>query len=262
GAAFTLASKDLRVAWSYRLSFLFGHFAVFAPLVLFYFVSRVVGNSSVVGSPEHYFRFIVVGTAMAGLVDTAVGAAMGAARRDQIEGTLEAIASLPVSSGTLGLGWLLYPMFDALLGLVVAFIVALPLGMWGVHPCWPTVFLSIVLSIAVFASFGFIGAAIVMAFQQGAGTVPLILAGLALLSGVLFPVSVMPHWMQVLSHVSPLRHSLDSLRDGMLEHASIHEAGNSLLVLAGFAVVLLPLSLVLLELGLRRARKTGGLSRF
>lgn len=260
--ALVLATKDLKVAWSYKLSFILGHFVVVGALVLYYFVSRVVGEGSVVESPEEYFRFIVVGMALAGLLERAVGASMGAARRDQVEGTLEAVASLPVSSFTLGLGWMLYPMVDALISLVVTFLLALPLGLSGIDPNWPAVFVSITLSVVVFASLGFFGTALVLGFQQGAGVVPLILAGLALFSGVLFPVSVMPEWLQALASLSPLKHALDAMRGALVDGSSIADLQRSLLVLLGFAVVLVPLSLTALEFGFRRARRTGGMSRF
>ncbi|MBJ7472045.1 MAG: ABC transporter permease [Solirubrobacteraceae bacterium] len=261
-AAWTLALKDLKVAFSYRLSFFFGHLGVAFTLILFYFVSRVVGDSDVVGSPDEYFQFVVVGMAMAGIVETAVGASMGAARRDQVEGTLEAVASLPIGSATLGLGWLLYPILDGLIGAVFTILLAIPLGMVGADPYLPSIVLSIILSILVFASFGFFGAAIVLAFQQGAGVVPVFLALLALISGTLFPVEVLPPFLETLSQFSPLTHALDSMRAALLDAATISEIGDSLLILAGFAVVLLPLSVFALELGLRRARRTGGLSRF
>ena len=261
-AAWTLTLKDLKVAYSYKLSFFFGHLGVAGTLILFYFVSRVVGDSEVVGSPDEYFRFVVVGTAIAGIVETAVGASMGAARRDQVEGTLEAVASLPVGSATLGLGWLLYPILDALIGATVTIIIAIPLGMSGADPYFPSILLTTILSIGVFAAFGFFGAALVLAFQQGAGVVPIFIAILALISGTLFPVEVLPPFLEQLSRLSPLTHSLDAMRGAMLDGATVAELRDSLLILLGFAVVLLPLSVWTLELGLRRARRTGGLSRF
>lgn len=262
GAAWVLTVKDLRVAWSYRASFILGHITVIGSLVLFYFVSRVVGESDVVGGPDEYFRFIVVGMAVAGLIEAVVGASMGAARRDQMEGTLEAVASLPVGPFTLALGWLIYPMLDALIGVTVTLLLAIPLGMHAADVNIATALVAALLTLIVFAAFGFFGAAIVLGFQQGAGVVPLLLAVLALLSGVLFPIEVLPGWLQTLSEFSPLRHALDAARLSMLEGAGFDEVGRSLLILAGFAVALVPLSLLAVEHGLRRARRTGGLSRF
>lgn len=262
GAALVLALKDLKVAWSYRLSFLLGHFVVFGSIVLFYFVSRVVGPSAEFSGPDEYFQFAIIGMAVSAMIERSVGASTGAARRDQVEGTLEAVASLPVSSSTLGLGWLLYPLVDGLIGLVVMTVLALPLGLWGIQPNWATTFVVLLLIIVLFSSLGLFGASLTLAFQQGAGAVSIVLAGLGLLSGALFPVTVMPQWLQTLAALSPLKHALDAMRAATLDGASLGDAGNDVLVLALFTVALLPLSVIALELGLRRARRTGGLSRF
>jgi ABC-2 type transport system permease protein len=261
-AALVLATKDLKVALSYRLSFVFGHFMVFGSIVLFYFISRVVGHTAEFTGPRAYFRFAIVGMAVSAMIERSVGSAMGAARRDQVEGTLEAVASLPVSSATLGLGWLLYPLVDGLIGLAVMVFLALPLGLWGVEPNWATSLVSVALIIALFSALGLFGAALTLAFQQGSGVVSLLIAGLGLVSGALFPTTVMPQWMQTLAQASPLKHALDAMRAGVIHGASLSKASSDVLALAGFTVVLVPLSLLALELGLRRARQTGSLSRF
>lgn len=262
GAALVLATKDLKVAWSYKLSFILGHFLVIGSIILFYFVSRVIGESSSFDGPEAYFRFIMAGMAITALIERSVGASTGAARRDQVEGTLEAVATLPVSSATLGLGWLLYPLVDGLIGFVVMLLLALPLGMWGVQPDLVTTVVAMVLIVVLFSALGMIGAALTLAYQQGAGAISVVLASLGLISGALFPTSVMPQWLQTLSEASPLKHALDAFRAAFLDGASLSEASNDMLVLAGFAIVLLPVSVVALELGLRRARRVGGLARF
>lgn len=260
--ALVLATKDLKVAWSYRLSFLLGHLLVLSSIILFYFVSKVIGTSEQFAGPQEYFRFAMVGMAVSVLIERSVGAATGAARRDQVEGTLEAVASLPVSAATLGLGWLLYPLIDGFIGLVIMMLLALPFGMWGIEPNWLTSALVIVLVATLFSALGMFGAALTLAFQQGAGAVGLVLAGLGLISGALFPTSVMPGWLETVAELSPLKHALDAFRAAILDGASIPDASGALLPLAGFTVVLLPLSVVALELGLRRARRVGGLSRF
>lgn len=260
--ALVLATKDLKVAWSYRLSFVLGHLLGISSIVLFSFISRVVGETSNFSGPEAYFRFAIVGMAVSVLIERSVGAATGAARRDQVEGTLEAVASLPVSAPTLGLGWLLYPLVDGFIGLIVMLALALPFGLWGIEPNWLTAAVVVVLVATLFSALGMFGAALTLAFQQGAGAVSVLLAGLSLISGALFPTSVMPGWLELLAELSPLKHALDAFRAAVLDGASLADASGSLFALAGFTVVLLPLSIVALELGLRRARRVGGLSRF
>ena len=48
----------------------------------------------------------------------------------------------------------------------------------------------------------------------------------------------------------------------MLDGASIAESPHDIVVLALFTVVLLPVSVIGLEMGTRRARRVGGLARF
>lgn len=262
GPAFALATKDLKIAWSYRFSFIFGHVDVFGALILFYFVSRVVGDSAVVGNPEDYFQFVVMGMVLTGLIETSVSAAVGAARSDQVQGTLEAVASLPLSSAALGFSWVVFPLVDATIGAVVTVIIALPLGLLGAEPNWPAVIVVMLLSIALFASFGLLGAALVIAFQQGAGAIAFALGILGLLSGTLFPVEVMPVWLETITLASPLRHALDGLRAAALDGGSIADIRDQLLVLLGFLAFFGPVGIASLEVAMRHARKTGGLSRF
>lgn len=261
-AALVLATKDLKVALTYRLSFILGHLVVFGSIVLFYFVSQVVGASTEFAGPQEYFQFVIIGMAITAMIERSVGAATGAARRDQVEGTLEAVATLPVSSATLGLGWLLYPLIDGLVGFVVMLGLALPLGLWGIEPAWGAAIVTLILIVLLFSALGLFGAALTLAYQQGAGAISVVLAGLSLISGALFPVTVMPQWLQTLAQLSPLKHALDAFRTAVLDGATLAESPRDALILAGFTVVLLPTSVIALEMGMRRARRVGGLARF
>lgn len=263
GAALVLARKDLRVALSYRVSFFLGYLSVGFSVVIAYFTSRVVGDgSTIVGSAEDYFRFLLVGMVVSGLVDTALNAAVGAARRDQIQGTLEAVVALPVGTGTLGLGWLLWPLTSMLIGSAFTLLISLPLGLWGVQPTWSIVFVTSVLVILVFSAIGLFGAAMVIAFQQGAGGITVVMAFLAVISGSVFPTSVMPEWLQTIAEVSPLKHALDAMRAAALDGASWSQTSTSLFTLAAMTAVILPAGVISLELALRRARRVGSLGRY
>lgn len=259
--ASALGAKDLRVAWSYRLSFILGHIAVFGEMIVFYFVSKVIGQGQIFGSPQDYFEFVVVGMALAGLLETALSASMAAARGDQVQGTLEAIASLPINPSGLGLGWVFFPLIDGLIGATITVLLAIPLGFTAPHPDLLAIVAVGLLSIAIFASLGFIGTGIVLAFQQGGGAITFALGGLALISGTLFPVTVLPDWLQLLSDISPLRYSLDGIRDAV-NGASLSDVSRELTILGLFVLALIPVGLGALNAGFAHARKTGGLGRF
>jgi len=256
------ALKDLRVALTYKLSFVLGIFATFYGLIGLFFISRVVSPGGKVGSPEEYFRFIVVGVALANVLRASVTTAATNARREQLEGTLEILATQPVPLFALALGWSALPVLEALLDGLITILVAIPLGFTGLSPDPLSLLLVGVLSVVVFLAIGFVGAALVLAIQQGAGIMSVVVAGMVLVSGVAFPVSVLPASLRALSEISPLTYAIEALRGALLEGKNPTQLAGSLGVLALFAVVLAPLSLLVLTSCFRYARTRGVLARF
>jgi ABC-2 type transport system permease protein len=74
---------------------------------------------------------------------------------------------------------------------------------------------------------------------------------LASLSGSLTPVEAMPHWMQPITLINPIRHFGIITRSVMLKGSGIDTLWPNLLVLVCF-------TLVLLSLSVRRFRKQLG----
>ena len=257
------ALKDLRVALTYRLSFVLGIAAAFYGLLSFYFVTRVVGESPVVGTPEDYFRFIVVGVVVSNVLRASVSTAAANARRDQLEGTLEILAAQPVSPLALALGWSALPVGQALVDALLTAAIAIPLGFSGFSPDPLATLVVLAVAIAAFLAIGFLGAALVLAIQQGVGVMGFVTAGLALTSGAVFPVSVLPGWLQVVSDLSPLTYALEAMRGALLHGDGLGTLlGDSLGILLIQCAVLLPLSTLALTAALRFARASGTLARF
>jgi len=120
----------------------------------------------------------------------------------------------------------------------------------------------LILSILIFAAIGNVGAAIVVVFQQGMAVIAGALSIIGVVSGTLFPVSELPAWLQVVSHMSPLTYALDALRSATLAGQPATSYSEDLLVLLGFVVVLVPLSALLLEKAFSVAQRQGTLSTY
>jgi ABC-2 type transport system permease protein len=82
------------------------------------------------------------------------------------------------------------------------------------------------------------------------------------ISGTLFPITVFPPWLQVVAHLSPLTYALDALRSAVLADQPTTSYLVDIAVLVGFAVVLVPLSAMVLEQSFRIAQRRGTLSTF
>ena len=84
---------------------------------------------------------------------------------------------------------------------------------------------------------------------------------LLVVSGVYYPTSVLPEWMQWVSVISPATYALDGIREAILEGDGVTQMGDEiwpLLVIGAFAV---PLGLLIFRLGERHAKQHGKLKR-
>jgi ABC-2 type transport system permease protein len=84
---------------------------------------------------------------------------------------------------------------------------------------------------------------------------------LLVVSGVYYPVSVMPEWMQWLAKLSPATYALDGIRDAVLDGAGVRDVWDDLWPLALMGVVAIPLGLLVFRTGERYAKRTGKLKR-
>ena len=82
------------------------------------------------------------------------------------------------------------------------------------------------------------------------------------LSGVVYPVSVLPPWLRQAGRVLPLTHALDVLRGAFLAGASPADLRGAFAALALFAAVLIPLGAGTFAFALRRARADGSLTHY
>jgi ABC-2 type transport system permease protein len=84
---------------------------------------------------------------------------------------------------------------------------------------------------------------------------------LLLVSGVYYPLSVLPVPMQVAGALSPLTYSLAGMRRSLLEGAGVSELWPTILVLLGMGAVMIPLSIRAFQGAETRAKRLGLLKR-
>jgi ABC-2 type transport system permease protein len=84
---------------------------------------------------------------------------------------------------------------------------------------------------------------------------------LLVVSGVYYPVSVLPEWMQWLSVISPATYALDGMRDAIIDGAGITAMWPNIWPLIIIGIVSVPLGLEVFRRGERYAKKHGKLKR-
>lgn len=84
---------------------------------------------------------------------------------------------------------------------------------------------------------------------------------LLLVSGIYYPVSALPHWLQGFSVLSPATFALEGVRAALLQGATVAELLPVMLRLLLMAAVLIPLGLLVFHLGEQHAKRSGLLKR-
>jgi ABC-2 type transport system permease protein len=84
---------------------------------------------------------------------------------------------------------------------------------------------------------------------------------LLVVSGVYYPVDVLPGWMQALATISPATYALEGIRDAILDGAGVGAVWNDIWPLLVIGAVAVPLGLEVFRRGERYAKRHGKLKR-
>ncbi|MGD2027083.1 MAG: ABC transporter permease [Anaerolineales bacterium] len=116
-------------------------------------------------------------------------------------------------------------------------------------------------------SFSFIGISIMVSTlpllfpERGAQMTHIVIAILLLVSGVYYPIEVLPNVLQKLGVVSPATYVLDGVRMSLLEGAPTADLWSQIWPVLIMGVVLIPAGLWVFNLAERYAKRTGKLAR-
>ena len=256
-AAGAICKRDWLIFASYRTRFVTTFFTTAVSLTLFYYVSRLV-TSPRFGSPDDYFAFVVVGMIIFGVLTSTLSTPVATLRSELQAGTFERMVVSPFGAVRSIASLLIFPM---LLAVVIGVLsLAYAAIVFGLDVRWSTAAAAIPLAAVAalaFAPFGLVMAALVVLFKQTNAGATFVMAGITLLAGVYFPVALLPDWIEWTSHVQPFTPAVDLLRNALVGTPLRDPLGLELFKLVGFAVVLLPLAVVVLRVAVARSRRRG-----
>jgi ABC-2 type transport system permease protein len=113
-----------------------------------------------------------------------------------------------------------------------------------------------------FIGFGIVGAVLPLLFPEKGEQMTFIISSLLLLvSGVYYPIEVLPGWMQFLSTLSPATYVLDAMREAILEGESTMDLLPMMLPLLLIGAITIPLGMAVFGYFERYAKRTGRLKR-
>ena len=264
--AWAFIKRDASLALSYRLSFVLQFLGIFLTVTAFYFLSTLVGGAAARPLEAYggeYFPFVLLGLAFSTYMMLGLQAFSERIREGQMMGTLEVMLLSPTRLSVILLASCLWAyIFGTLRVLVFLFFGAVVFTVSFTQANLLAAAVILVLSMMSFASIGMISAAFVIVLKRG-DPFAWAFGGLStLLSGVFYPVAVLPDWLQGFSALLPLTYALDAMRLAVLQGFSVYELRSDILALLVFLVVLLPLALLSFRLAVKRAKIEGSLVQY
>src|SRR6266566_817257 len=186
-------------------------------------------------------------------------------RYERWEGTIEHTFMAPISRFTHLIGSCWYAVAH---GLLFTFIQLLVVGAFFhldlSHANYATAVFMLLMGSVSFIGFGIAAAVLPLLYtERGSQMSYIVRAVLLLISGVYYPVEVLPAWMQPLARISPATYVLEGLRAGLLRNQVIWSAEiwsyTWPLIITG--VVSIPVSVYIFRIAERYAKRTGKLKR-
>jgi ABC-2 type transport system permease protein len=251
--------RDLLTAIRHRSGFVVTLIGVFTELAAFYFLSRSIGPEFRPGGLE-YFPFLLVGTGVYTFFVMSAQAFLSTVQEAQQTGTLEVLMTTSTAPPELVILSSISAFAGNLVNLLIYLFAGVAVFRASTHANLLSCAVVLILTLAIALALGIASATLQIAFQKGSALLWLLGSGLWFLSGTMFPIQSLPRPLELLARAIPLTYAIDGTRRALLERQSLADMVPTVAVLAGFAVVLLPLALAGLALSLRRARQQGTLS--
>ena len=212
-----------------------------------YMAPYTVSSQGVVGGSASYFQFIAPGMMMMTVMMSVMTGLPGAITQEREMGTLDGVMVAPINRLSIILGKSLAQLTR---GLLQGFIIMLlAMGLFGVTIQGNIL---LVIGLLLLGVFSFVGLGIALtslAKDQETATMIMmtIMFPMMFLSGIFFPVKMMPGFMQTISSFLPLTYASDAMRKVMVLGAGVPQITTDLLVLIIFGIVMLAVAVPLFK---------------
>lgn len=179
------------------------------------------------------------------------------------EGTIEYTFMAPASRATHLIGTSIYAVFYGIARTAVMFVViALFFNLDVPDANYAGALLVLAVCSISLVGFGMCSAVMpLLSPEKGAQVTFIFGSVLLLISGVYYPIDVLPGWMQALARVSPVTYALRGIRAALLDGAGFGTLWQSIWPLLIIGAILVPLGLWVFSAGETFAKRTGRLKR-
>jgi ABC-2 type transport system permease protein len=263
--AFVFIKRGWITLISYKMAFVLKYIGLFLNVTMFYYLSKLMMGTANPYMSQYggdYTAFIIIGVSFQSFVSTALQSFSASITREQSTGTLEFLLMSETRLSQTLLFSALWNFILVLINTSIIFIFAI--FIFDIHFQSNIVVAGtiLVLALLAFSGIGMMSAAMIIVFKQGDPLEWIFSMISGLLSGVFFPVKVLPEFLQKISLFLPNTYALEALRKSLLNNTSLSTVGKEIAVLFLFSMITIPAGIILFHWGFNRARKDGSLVHY
>ncbi len=255
--------RGFKIWYSYKTQMVLNVLSWVLPVFTYYFVGTSLGRRLVsTTGVTNYTAFIVIGLAFQGYVSSVITTLSQRIRNEQLYGTIEYYLLSPLNVT----GFLLYSaLWGFVLNTVNAVVILAAGAGLGVKYSITDLPISLLIVFELIIStlgFAMISGGISVVVKAGNPISFFFSTFTSLMSGTVFPVSVLPTVVRDVSYAIPLTWALQGLRETMLAGAPLYSVLPILEVLGIFDIILIPLGLAVYRYCFNLARRRGTLGEY
>lgn len=215
--------KDFLIDYSYKISFIGQFVGIFLTAISFFFISETFSESNSIHLEQfnnNYFIFATIGIAILDIVTTIMRALTNSLREAQSFGYVEVLFISKIDPGYIFLCSAIYPFIKGILKFII-YIFFLQYFDGNVFSM-SSIFISMSLLALIalpFVALSFLSLSFVLYFKQSDPVNFFINISISLLSGIIYPISVLPIFMQNISNYIPLTIQLNSVRHVLINNS-------------------------------------------
>ncbi len=257
--------RDFLNEISYRTAFLLQLFGMLVWILIWFFLSKIIPSDIEGLGALDYFPWVLVGLAFTSYLNAALSSFARKMRSEQLTGTLEAMLATPTRMPLVifsSAAWdFIFSSFRVIGFLLIGILVfGVVIHISNVIPF----FIILVLTILSFSGLGILSASFILYFKKGDPINFFIGGVMTLFGGAYFPVETLKDYpvLIAISKFLPITYSLRAIRESLLKGTSMSMLKDEMLILAAFAIVIVPTSLLAARFAIRKAKKEGSLIQY
>lgn len=261
--------RDFQLAVSYRFEFLIKIMWILGMSTTFYFISKLAATNVIDFRYPNWQNLLpawLTGLAMLNYFLVGFSALANVIRQEQMQGTLESVLLTPINIPTVIISSSAWAYVEATFYSFLYLFFGWLFFNVQYKGNYLLAFVFLVLTTMSLACIGVLSASFAMVFKRGDPFAVLLGAGTALFSGVFYPKEMLVEELgnagKTISSINPSTHGLDGIRDILIQGKSLSEVQTELFILLAFLAVLLPFSLWIFTLSVKKAKRDGSLIQY